>query len=173
MEPSKPRVMTLVIGCGNPLCGDDAVGPVLVRRLLDRGLAEGVECVDGGTAGIDVVLRMRGVPEVIIVDACHSGGEPGTLVELRGEELENRPPPAGLSMHSFRWDHAVALARGVLADDVPARITALLVEGAAFEPGAPLSPAVDRGVDRLADRLLAGLGRSGRGVARPASAAGG
>ena len=58
----------LVIGCGNVLRGDDAAGPILVRRLGDRGLPEGVRCIDGGTGGIDVVLQMRGVPEVILID---------------------------------------------------------------------------------------------------------
>jgi len=46
--------MNLVIGCGNLLRGDDAVGPVLVRRLLDRGLPDGCEVADGGTSGMDV-----------------------------------------------------------------------------------------------------------------------
>ncbi|MFN8021251.1 MAG: hydrogenase maturation protease [Acidimicrobiales bacterium] len=52
--------MTLIIGCGNLLRGDDAVGPVVVRRLLDRGLPAGVEVADGGTGGMDVAFRMRG-----------------------------------------------------------------------------------------------------------------
>ena len=41
----------LVIGCGNILRGDDAVGPVLVRTLMAQGAPEGVRVVDGGTTG--------------------------------------------------------------------------------------------------------------------------
>ena len=144
----------LVIGCGNVLRGDDAAGPILVRRLGNRGLPEGVRCVDGGTGGIDVVLQMRGVPEVILIDACRSESEPGSLFEIPPAEFENLPPPAGLDLHAFRWDHAVALARSLLREDYPQTVTAYLIEGERFEVGEGLSPAVDRAVDRLADLLL-------------------
>ncbi|MFM7207905.1 MAG: hydrogenase maturation protease, partial [Planctomycetaceae bacterium] len=82
----RPRV--LVIGCGNLLRGDDAVGPAVVRRLWHRGLPAGVHAADGGTGGMDVAFQMRGVPRVILVDACTSGSEPGTLFEVPGHEVD-------------------------------------------------------------------------------------
>ena len=148
---------TLVIGCGNILRGDDAAGPVLIRRLWDRGLPDGVLCADGGTGGMDVAFQMRGVPEVILVDACRSGSEPGSLFEVAGEEVENLPPLTGINLHSFRWDHAIAFGHWLLKDEYPVKVTAFLIEGAEFEVGAPLSPAVDAAVDRLANLLLARL----------------
>ena len=48
--PSPPVVAHLVIGCGNLLRGDDAVGPTLIRHLWDQGVPDDVELVDGGTA---------------------------------------------------------------------------------------------------------------------------
>ena len=146
---------TLVIGCGNLLRGDDAAGPVLVRRLRERGLPPGVRCVDAGTGGMDVALQMRGVPEVILVDACRSESEPGSLFELPGEEVENLPPRSGFSLHTFRWDHAIAFGRWLLGSGYPASVTAYLIEGAGFEAGDGLSPAVDAAIDRLADLLVA------------------
>lgn len=144
----------LVIGCGNLLRGDDAAGPVLVRRMWERGLPPGVECADGGTGGMDVVFQMRGRAEVILFDACRSESEPGTLFEVPGEEVEKLPPLSGINLHAFRWDHAIAFGRWLLKDEYPAQVTACLVEGASFEPGAPLSPAVDAAVDTLVARLL-------------------
>ena len=144
-EPTR----TLVIGCGNLLRGDDAAGPVLVRRLRDRGLPDGMRCVDGGTAGMDVAFQMRGVPEVILVDCCRSESEPGTLFEVAGEEVEHLPPPTAVNLHAFRWDHAIAFGRWLLKEDYPRKVTAFLIEGESFEPGAPLSPPVDRAVDEL------------------------
>jgi hydrogenase maturation protease len=149
---------TLVIGCGNPLRGDDAVGPALVARLRDRGVPAGVRCIDCGTDGMEVALLMRGCDEVVVVDACRSGNEPGTLFEVPAEDLARLPPPR-LDVHAFRWDHALAFARWLLGADHPRRVTAILVEGRSFEVGAPLSPEVDRAVDRLADGLHARLGR--------------
>lgn len=150
--------LTLIIGCGNILRGDDAAGPVLIRRLRARGLPQGVRCVDGGTGGMEVACQMRGVPEVILVDACSSGGEPGAIFELPGHEVEHLPPLAGVNLHAFRWDHAIAFARWLLKAEYPSSVTAFLIEGERFEPGGELSPAVDRAVDRLADLLLARLG---------------
>lgn len=148
----------LVIGCGNLLRGDDAAGPTLARRLRDRGLPAGVDCRDGGTGGIDVALWMRGVPRVILVDACRSGAEPGSVFELAGAEVEALPPIGSVSLHAFRWDHALAFARWHLGDDYPAKVTVWLVEGGDFEPGAPLSPAVDRALDVIAGKILTELG---------------
>jgi hydrogenase maturation protease len=148
-----PNIQVLVIGCGNPLRGDDAAGPVLVRRLWDRGLPEGVRCADGGTGGMDVVFQMRGVPEVILVDACRTGAEPGAIFEVPGDEVANLPPLAGINLHAFRWDHALAFARWLLREGRPERVSAILIEGATFDVGAALSPAVDRAIDAVVDRL--------------------
>lgn len=154
-------VQTLVIGCGNVLRGDDAAGPVLIRRLWERGLPAGVRCSDGGTGGMDVAFQMRGVPEVILVDACRSGSPPGSLFRLPGEEVENLSPLSSINMHAFRWDHAIAFGRWLLKDDYPASVTAYLIEGENFEVGEGLSPAVDAAVEQLATQLLAELADSG------------
>jgi hydrogenase maturation protease len=151
-------VRTLVIGCGNLLRGDDAAGPVLVRRMWERGLPDGVRCADGGTGGMDVAFQMRGVPHVILVDACASGSEPGTLFEVPGREVENLPPLTGINLHAFRWDHAIAFGRWLLKDEYPEDVTAYLIEGERYEIGEALSPRVDAAVDRLVDLLFAKLG---------------
>lgn len=147
-----------MIGCGNLLRGDDAAGPVLVRRMWERGLPDGVRCADGGTGGMDVAFQMRGVPHVILVDACSSGSEPGTLFEVPGREVENLPPLTGINLHAFRWDHAIAFGRWLLKDEYPDDVTAYLIEGGRYEIGEALSPRVDAAVDRLVDLLFAKLG---------------
>lgn len=146
--------MNLVIGCGNLLRGDDAVGPVFVRRLLDRGVPDGCEVADGGTSGMDVAFRMRGADRVILVDAAATGGVPGTLYRLLGEDVEQLPDLSTINLHSFRWDHALAFARWLLKDEYPTDVLVYLVEAGSFEFGAPLSEAVDAATDRLVDRLL-------------------
>ena len=148
-------VQTLIIGCGNLLRGDDAVGPVLIRHLWEMGLPEGVRCADGGTGGMDVAFQMRGVPEVILIDACRSGSEPGAIFELPGTEVERLPPLTGINAHSFRWDHALAFGRWLLKDEYPKNITVYLIEAAQIELGAPLSVAVDAAMKRLAAILMA------------------
>lgn len=146
--------MTLIIGCGNLLRGDDAVGPVIVRRLLERGLPPGVDVADGGTSGMDVAFRMRGAGRVILIDAASTGGEPGTLYRMLGTDVEELPPLAGINLHSFRWDHALAFGRWLLKDDYPDDIVVYLIEAASFGFGDELSAPVAATMDRLVDHLL-------------------
>lgn len=152
-------VRTLIVGCGNLLRGDDAVGPVLVRHLWDRGVPHGVRCADGGTGGMDVAFQMRGVPHVIIVDACTSGSEPGAIFRLDGRDCET-PPLAGVNLHAFRWDHALAFARWALKEDYPPRIDVWLIEAARLEIGETLSPVVERAMHRVTDLILRDIAAS-------------
>ncbi|RLS29407.1 MAG: hydrogenase maturation protease [Planctomycetota bacterium] len=151
-ETMPPRV--IVIGCGNALRGDDAVGPEVIRRLQGGAIPAGITCIDAGTAGIDVVLAAAGVDWLIVVDACVSGAPPGSVHVLAGEEVEQMPA-AGINLHSLRWDHALALARFRLGDQFPERVTVVLVEGGTFGPGEALTPAVDRGIDQACGTIVA------------------
>ncbi|HEY9682979.1 MAG TPA: hydrogenase maturation protease [Oculatellaceae cyanobacterium] len=143
----------LIIGCGNLLRGDDGVGPVLVRRLFELGLPPIVRLADGGTAGMDVAFAMDGAKEVIIVDACKSGGGAGTLYELPGEEIES-PPLASINLHAFRFDHAIAFGRWLLKERYPEKVTVYLIEAASMEPGDSLSEPVKKAMEALCQTLI-------------------
>lgn len=145
---------TLVIGCGNRLCGDDAAGPELIRRLMARGLPAGVRCLDAATDGIAVIDAMRNVPRMILVDACASGAEPGTILELTEADIET-PPPGRVSVHAIRWNHALVLARQLLGSAYPPAVAIRLIEGVSFQPGDSLSPVVAKALERLADEIVA------------------
>jgi hydrogenase maturation protease len=158
VEATRPGPALLVIGCGNPLRGDDAVGPAIVRHLWDRGVADAgppvrwkeaadagpgvgglVELADGGTSGMDVAFRLRGAGRVILVDAARTGLRPGTVVRVSGAGVAEFPPMGGLASHEFRWNHALAFGRWLLGDQMPGDIDVVLIEGESFEFGAPLS----------------------------------
>ncbi|MEZ5215040.1 MAG: hydrogenase maturation protease [Ilumatobacteraceae bacterium] len=146
-----PRGDVVVVGCGNLLRGDDAVGPILVRHLWESGVPEGVTLVDGGTAGMDVAFKMRGARRVIIVDAAATGVEPGPVYRVPGEELEDLPSLDGLHMHQFRWDHALSFGRWLLRDEYPSDIVVYLIEAGQTEHGAPLSAPVEAAMHRAGE----------------------
>ncbi len=134
---------TVVIGCGNILRGDDAVGPTLIRHLWAEGdIPDDVTLVDGGTAGMDVAFKMRGAAHVILIDAAQTGAEPGTTYRVPGLEIEELPELQALSSHSFRWDHSLAFAHWLLGDEYPKEVTVFLIEVASCEPGADLTEPV-------------------------------
>ncbi len=157
-----PPTETLVVGCGNLLRGDDAAGPVLVRLLAEQGMPPGVRLIDGGTAGMDVAFAMRGCRRVVVVDASAVGVEPGTVHRVPGTELTDLRPPDG-NLHRFRWDQALGFAQWLLKEDYPEDITVWLIEGESFEIGAPLTPAVQASVERVAREIQADLAGAGAG----------
>jgi hydrogenase maturation protease len=166
-EPVGPGCEVLVVGCGNLLRGDDGAGPVLIRRLWDTALPEGVRLVDGGTAGMDVAFQMRGARRVVLVDACRSGAAAGTVHQVPGADLEELPGLSGMHSHSFRWDHALALARWLLKDAYPDDVTVFLVEAQRADFGAELSPPVRTGLDEVISLIEQGwLAPLRRGVCR-------
>lgn len=151
-----PTCDLFLVGCGNILRGDDAVGPTLVRLIWSQGqIPDGVRILDGGTAGMDVGFQMRGAGKVVIVDASRTGAEPGTIYRVPGEELAQLPPIDGLHTHSFRWDHAISFGRWLLGPEFPTDITVFLIEAEQFEPGGALSPAVDAAMRQVADLIRA------------------
>ncbi len=95
---AKPLV---VIGLGNELRRDDAVGVVLVRMLAEStSPCENVEIVDGGTGGVNLIHRLEGAKRLLIVDAAEMGIEPGQFRFFSPEEVKNAAPAkVSLSLH--------------------------------------------------------------------------
>lgn len=151
---------TLVIGCGNPLRGDDAVGIEVVQRLARCQLPPGVRCIDAGTSGIEVVLLMRNAEKLVLIDAAAppelDRGQPGRLHQLSADEILGsvaaNASATAVSIHAVRWDQALALSQA-LSGPQPTELTCFLIEGGSFAHGAPLSSAVEAAAEQLVARL--------------------
>jgi hydrogenase maturation protease len=80
----------LIAGIGNIFLGDDGFGVEVVKRLAGRELPEGVEVVDFGIRGMDLVYALHDDYELVIfVDATPRGEEPGTVYLLEPEIEED------------------------------------------------------------------------------------
>jgi hydrogenase maturation protease len=89
-----------VIGLGNVLMGDDAVGPYVVACLeAHYDFPPGVELIDAGTPGHELAVHLEGRDAVIVVDAVGAPGEPGKVVLYEGDDVAGRPLPAVASSH--------------------------------------------------------------------------
>ena len=148
--------MLTVIGCGNVLRRDDGVGVQLARRLAAR-LAEhpiaGVQAIDCGTAGFEVMYRARGSAALIIVDAARTGGAPGAIYEVPGDVVAAVALPE-VNLHAFRWDHAIGVGRAVYQGEFPADVAVWLIEAADLDYGEALSPAVAAAAEVVYRRVL-------------------
>ena len=145
--------MIAVIGCGNPNRRDDGAGPETIRRLAGRlGGNPAVRLLDAGTDGMAVMFAARGARTLIVIDACRSGSAPGAVFELGGAELERAHQPS-LTLHDFRWEHALHAGRRIFAEAFPADVLVELIEAESTDFGLELSPAVAVAVDTVADRV--------------------
>jgi hydrogenase maturation protease len=90
-----------VIGIGNVLEGDDALGPTVVR-LFEAAYAvpDDVAVVDGGTPGLDLTAYMAELEALIVVDAMKlKGGAAGEMKVLDKPGILNRGPIIAMSPH--------------------------------------------------------------------------
>ena len=143
-----------VIGCGNLARGDDGVGPHVVRVLLERGVGRNpaVRLLDAGTDGMAVMHAAKGCGRLVVIDAVRSGSPAGAVFELPGSELADRPAPP-MTLHDFRWEHALFAGRSMYGAAFPAEVTVLLVEAQSVGYGLELSPAVAAAAEKVVQRV--------------------
>ena len=145
----------VIVGVGNRDRGDDALGLEAVDRLRAR-VPEGVhlESISGDMT--DVLETFDGRELAIVIDAMHSGAEPGTVLRLdvtAGEmpvELERF-----LSSHTLSLAEAIELARTL--GRIPLRLIVFGVEIAAVSLGRSLSPEVRGALSELTEHVLSEL----------------
>jgi hydrogenase maturation protease len=129
--PSPPPHGTVVIGLGNPLMGDDGLGLAALARLREGWeLPPGIELVDGGTWGMNLLPVIEDAEQVLLLDAVDAGAAPGTLHVIERAKLP-RYLAAKLSPHQVDLRDVLALAelRGTLpADTVAIGLQPAMVE---------------------------------------------
>jgi hydrogenase maturation protease len=156
----------LVLGIGNLLWADEGFGVRAVEALHEAfRFPAGVELIDGGTLGLNLLPHVETSRRVIVFDAIDFGDQPGTLRVLRDDEV----PAWGarkLSPHQNGFNDVLALAQ--LHGRAPDRIVAIGVQpqtlddfgGSLTEPvRARLAEAVELAATELASWGYAGVPR--------------
>ena len=141
---------TLILGLGNPLRGDDGVGPRVVAELAGIRLPAHVAALDAGTAGLTLLDLLDGPERVIVVDAADMGRAPGEVVRFTPEE--GRLLASNFTPHAMSLAEALELAQ-VLGRRLP-QITILGVQPASLEWRAGLSPAVAAALPAVIETVL-------------------
>lgn len=78
----------VVLGIGNTILSDEGVGVHALAALEQEfELPPGVEVIDGGTAGMELLDTLTDVDLLLVFDAVKSGRAPGSLVCLQGDEV--------------------------------------------------------------------------------------
>jgi hydrogenase maturation protease len=187
-SPQAHDATTLVVGMGNPVLGDDAVGWRVVEELqrrLDGGAAASAGAQDGriqtdclALGGLRLMERLVGYDRAIVVDAIVTGERPaGSIAWGELPAPATAVPTHTGSAHDTTLETALRLGRA-LGASLPSEVLVLAIEaGPCFEFGEELSPpvaaAVPRAVDLLLRELRAGplASRSSRSEAHPTTGA--
>jgi hydrogenase maturation protease len=144
-------VTTLVLGLGNPLLGDEGVGLRALQALSSAAdFPPSIELLDGGTAGLSLVPRLRSADRVLVLDAVSAGKPPGTVVRLDGAEL-GREGFGKISPHQLGLSDILSASR---LSGGPEEIVILGVEPASLSLGVGLSPPVERAIGTLVAAAL-------------------
>ena len=140
-----------IIGLGNELRGDDAVGLLAARRLR-QAVGNRAEVIEAEMAGVDLIELMKGARVVILIDAARSAQTPGII-----HRLDASDSPIGVqvfphSSHAIGISDALELARamGVL----PARVIVYGIEAGNTETGQALSSPVAKALDEVVGRVI-------------------
>ena len=77
---------TLILGAGNPILTDDAVGIKIAQKIKEGN--PGLEVIETSEAGIALLDFIVGYDKLVIIDSIKTEqGEPGELYKLELEDL--------------------------------------------------------------------------------------
>lgn len=156
----------VILACGNPSRGDDALGPLLLERLrawlAAEGLAARFDLVEDFQLQIEHALDLQGRQAALFIDAGVHTPPPYTLLPVPADA------GSGHSTHALTPAAVLAVYRRVVgAEPPPAQV--LCVRGEAYELGAGLSAAAAVNLEAAwgalqqhCRALLAGIGGGGK-----------
>lgn len=148
---------TVIVGCGNGLCGDDTAGLVVAAALKEITLPGEVELVEAGMPGVGLLDILAGFDKAIIVDAVMSGGEVGSVFSFHLDALEAARPCS--SLHGFSVAEALALGMVLFPERIPGEIQFVGIEidplnlGPGKSMSLPVHGAVPQAVQMVIDLL--------------------
>ena len=154
-SPDQLNTRTLVLGVGNLLVSDEGVGVHVIERLTETyDLPKGVQVLDGGTLGLDLLYYLEGVENLLIVDAVEMDKEPGTLLCMQGDDI---PSFLSIKMSPHQIGIPDMLFAAKLRDLYPRNVVLWGIQPATLEVGLELSPVIAAQVDVLVSKIVAQL----------------
>ena len=155
-----------VLGLGNVLMGDDALGPWVIHHLETVwDVPPEVALVDVGTPGLDLVPYVAGPAGIVLVDTVSArDAAPGTLRTFDREALLRFAPKPRLSPHDPGVTEALLAVE--MADEAPAFVTLVGVVPGRVATGVGLTPAVQDAVARAGEAVVDTLRAHGLDVRR-------
>lgn len=137
----------LILGVGNILLHDEGIGPRVIQEILQHPLPPGVEAIDGGTGGADLVDVIADRQKVIVVDAVRSDLPPGTVLRFTDADMLEKPASA-TSLHELGLAETLMITRKL--NCAPKKVVIFgIVPQTLSPPGIELTPKIEALIPRL------------------------
>jgi hydrogenase maturation protease len=155
-----PQANVAVLGLGNVLVGDDALGPTVIKVLeAEYEFGPGVSVWDLGTPGLDLIPYLSGVEALIVVDTVRASGAAGEVRLYRRNEILEHAPQPHLSPHDPGLKEALLTME--FSGGRPHDVLLVGVIPGEVRTEVGLSPAVRAAVPQAVARVVEELGRLG------------
>lgn len=151
MNTLKPSSSILILGIGNYLMGDEGLGVHFIQQLEKENLPEGIDLLDGGTAGFQLMEYLEKYPIVIMVDATLDKNPVGTIRLI--EPKFSQDFPKAMSTHEIGLKDLVESLS--LMGKLPKIYLFVVTVADIAHLHVGLSPAVTLAMDDLKKRVLA------------------
>jgi len=141
-----------IIACGNPACGDDGAGWIVVGRLRELGIeALGVRTHTCNGEATRLLDALPSDEDVILLDAVVMGAPVGSV--HRWDGIPSAVSGASVSTHGLGVVEALRLA--AVLGRMPKSLLVYGIEGKQFAPGSLPSPQVKEAAEGLAQQIRA------------------
>lgn len=163
----------LIIGIGNVLMMDDAIGPAAIAALeAGWDMPAGVSVEDAGTPGVDLTGVIAGAERLIVIDAARTSDPPGTVRVWEGAEILAITEARPVTPHDPGLRDALLTLEAT--GELPHTIRLIGVTPGRVGTGTGLTPAVEAAVAIAVQRAIAllealGLAPTPRANPRPAA----
>jgi hydrogenase maturation protease len=146
----------LVLGLGNEILCDDAVGIRVARELENRGRIKEAEFRFSDLCGLAVAESLVGFDLAFIIDAILTGEvETGFVFKLHPEEIKETMRLAGL--HDMNLKTALHLLSGSVAP-LPKVVSIYAIEALdTISFSEKMSPILEEKLEMIVDRIQSGI----------------
>lgn len=142
----------VLIGIGNILLRDEGVGVHVINAIKKRyTFSPGVEIVDGGTMGLDLLPLIEGRDKVLIVDAVDFKKEPGYIGVLERDDIPS-VLDSKLSVHHINLSDVLFALK--IMESMPEEICLIGIQPKSLDVGVGLTDEINVNIDILIERIL-------------------
>lgn len=175
-DPVRESCRYAVLGLGNRLERDEALGALMIERLqTDPAALERVpdpacvDLIDGGTVGLGLLPYLMHLDGLVVVDVIDAKRKPGTLIDLDGATLGRHD--TAMSVHDLGARELLGAL--IVLEAMPRRVRVVGIQPEAIELGLELTPVVEASFPALHAAIVAHLASWQREDGTEAGQAGG